>query len=158
MPKPRMPIPGGAYSRDTGSPGYFREEHRKQGGYANGGLMPWVGGELCLGAFQCGRESYGVDLLRQYADHLRRTGGTHVCIGRTASRGSARTNEVNYAGWGMRSGPVRCSKGWPGCATWPLACAPCKSVALGGCRGEAGPRFRGLSSDRRLFLLFLAER
>ena len=80
---------------------YFHEEHRKQGGYANGGLMPWVGGELCLGAFLCGRESYGVELLRQYADHLRRTGGAHVWYWPDGEPGFRTTNEVNYAGWGM---------------------------------------------------------
>ena len=30
--------------------GYFSRPYCKQGGYANGGLMPWVGGELCRGA------------------------------------------------------------------------------------------------------------
>jgi len=81
--------------------GYFCEEHRKQGGYANGGLMPWVGGELCLGAFQCGREGYAVELLRQYADHLRRTGGAQVWYWPDGEAGFRTTNEVNYAGWGM---------------------------------------------------------
>jgi hypothetical protein len=81
--------------------GYFREEHRKQGGYANGGLMPWVGGELCLGAFQCGRESYGVEWLRQYVDHLRRAGGAQVWYWPDGEPGFRTTNEVNYAGWGM---------------------------------------------------------
>ena len=81
--------------------GYFKEEHRHQGGYANGGLMPWVGGELCLGAFQCGREAYGVELLRQYADHLRRTGGAQVWYWPDGEPGFRTTNEVRYAGWGM---------------------------------------------------------
>lgn len=80
---------------------YFREEHRQQGGYANGGLMPWVGGELCLGAFQCGREAYAVQLLRQYADHLRRTGGAHVWYWPDGEPGFRTTNEVAYAGWGL---------------------------------------------------------
>ena len=81
--------------------GYFKEEHRHQGGYANGGLMPWVGGELCLGAFQYGRETYGVELLRQYADHLRRTGGAQVWYWPDGEPGFRTTNEVRYAGWGM---------------------------------------------------------
>jgi hypothetical protein len=81
--------------------GYFREEHRHQGGYANGGLMPWVGGELCLGAFQCGRETYAVQLLRQYADHLRRTGGAQVWYWPDGEPGFRTTNEVDYAGWGL---------------------------------------------------------
>jgi hypothetical protein len=103
----RQVLTGDAYpwwSLQPGYPnelGYFREEHRKQGGYANGGLMPWVGGELCLGAFQSGRESYAVDLLHQYADHLRRTGGAQVWYWPNGEAGFRTTNEVNYAGWGM---------------------------------------------------------
>jgi len=81
--------------------GYFKDAHRKQGGYANGGLMPWVGGELCRGAFQNGRESYGVELIRQYASHLRRTGGAQVWYWPDGEPGFRTTNEVRYAGWGM---------------------------------------------------------
>jgi len=81
--------------------GYFGGAHRKQGGYANGGLMPWVGGELCRGAFGCGRETYGVELLRQYVDHLRRTGGAHVWYWPNGEPGFRTTNEVPYATWGM---------------------------------------------------------
>jgi hypothetical protein len=81
--------------------GYFKEEHRRQGGYANGGLMPWVGGELCLGAFLYGREAYAMQLLRQYADHLRRTGGAQVWYWPDGTPGFRTTNEVRYAGWGM---------------------------------------------------------
>ena len=120
-PRPATPIPGGACSRVTRIDlGYFSEEHRKQGGYANGGLMPWVGGELCLGAFQCGREAYGVELLRQYADHLRRTGGAQVWYWPDGEPGFRTTNEVNYAGWGMAQWTAPSSKGWPACAIFPL--------------------------------------
>jgi hypothetical protein len=80
---------------------YFREAHRKQGGYANGGLMPWVGGELCLGAMENGREQYGVELFRQYSDHIRRTGGAQVWYWPDGVPGFRTTNEVDYAGWGM---------------------------------------------------------
>lgn len=82
--------------------GYFRTRpFLSQGGYANGGLMPWVGGELCRGAFQSEREAYGIELLRRYADHLRRTGGCHVWYWPDGTPGFRTTNEVNYAGWGM---------------------------------------------------------
>ena len=80
---------------------YWKDPFRLQGGYANGGLMPWVGGELCRGAFQNGREAYGVELLRQYAAHLRRTGGAQVWYWPDGTPGFRTTNEVNYAGWGM---------------------------------------------------------
>ncbi len=81
--------------------GYWKDAVRKQGAYANGGLMPWVGGELCRAAFLFGREKYGVELLRQYATHLRRTGGSHVWYYPNGEAGFRTTNEVNYAGWGM---------------------------------------------------------
>ena len=80
---------------------YWKESFRLQGKYANGGLMPWVGGELCRAAFQNGREAYGLELLRQYSDHLRRTGGAHVWYFTDGTPGFRTTNEVNYAGWGM---------------------------------------------------------
>lgn len=81
--------------------GYFKAAVCHQGGYANGGLMPWVGGELCCGAFGCGREAYAIELLRQYADHLRRTGGAQVWYWPNGEPGFRTTNEVPYAGWGM---------------------------------------------------------
>jgi hypothetical protein len=80
---------------------YWKDDYRKQGGYANGGLMPWVGGELCRGAFQSGREAYAVELMRQYAGHLRKTGGAQVWYWPDGTPGHRTINEVNYAGWGM---------------------------------------------------------
>ncbi len=81
--------------------GYWRDDFRQAGGYANGGLMPWVGGELCRAALQNGREAYGVALLRQYAGHLRETGGSHVWYFADGRPGFRTTNEVDYTGWGM---------------------------------------------------------
>ncbi len=81
--------------------GYWKDEYRKQGAYANGGLMPWVGGELARAALQNERETYGVELIRQYAAHLRETGGAQVWYYPDGTPGHRTTNEVNYAGWGM---------------------------------------------------------
>jgi hypothetical protein len=103
----RQKVTGDAYpwwSLQPGYPdrlGYWREPFRLQGRYANGGLMPWVGGELCRAALRNGREEYGLELLRQYSDHLRRTGGAHVWYFTDGTPGFRTTNEVNYAGWGM---------------------------------------------------------
>jgi hypothetical protein len=63
--------------------------------------MPWVGGELARAALQNGREKYGVELIRQYAEHLRRTGGAQVWYWPNGTPGFRTQNEVNYAGWGM---------------------------------------------------------
>ncbi len=80
---------------------YFKDEFRRDGGYANGGLMPWVGGELSLASFLCGRERYGLALLQQYIDHLARTGGAQVWYWHNGEPGMRTTNEVDYACWGM---------------------------------------------------------
>lgn len=81
---------------------YYKAPYCKQGGYANGGLMPWVGGELCLGAFEHGMEDYGLELYHQYIDHLRRTGNrVHVWYWPDGTAGFRTTNEVPYTGWGM---------------------------------------------------------
>lgn len=80
---------------------YWKDAFRQEGGYANGGLMPWVGGELCRAAFWFGRETYGVELMRQYAGHLRRTGGAQVWYWPDGTPGHRTPYEVNYAGWGM---------------------------------------------------------
>lgn len=133
----RQVLTGNAYpwwSLQPGYPdhlGYFKEEHRQQGGYANGGLMPWVGGELCLGAFQNGRESYAVALLRQYADHLRRTGGAQVWYWPDGQPGFRTTNEVRYAGWGMAQ--------WAGALLEGLAGVRDQSSRLGSV--QASPRW-----------------
>ena len=81
--------------------GYWRESFRRQGGYANGGLMPWVGGELCRACFRFGREAYGLELLRRWIDHLDRTGGCHVWYWPDGTPGFRTTNEAPYTGWGM---------------------------------------------------------
>ncbi len=103
----RQRVTGDAYpwwSLQPGYPdalGYFPRSYCKQGGYANGGLMPWVGGELCRAAFFNGRDAYAVQLLRQYAEHLRRRGGAQVWYWPNGEPGHRTTNEVPYAGWGM---------------------------------------------------------
>jgi len=82
--------------------GYYDGPYCRQGGYANGGLMPWVGGELCRACFEHGMEQYGLELYRQYIKHLRRTGNrVHVWYWPDGQPGFRTTNEVPYTGWGM---------------------------------------------------------
>jgi hypothetical protein len=80
---------------------YWSQPSKKQGAYANGGLMPWVGGELSRAALQNRRERYGVELIRQYAAHLRETGGAMTWYWPDGTPGHRTTNEVDYSGWGM---------------------------------------------------------
>ena len=82
--------------------GYYDEAYCQQGGYANGGLMPWVGGELCRACFENGMEQYGVELYRSYVEHLRRTGNrVHVWYWPDGQPGFRTPNEVPHTGWGM---------------------------------------------------------
>jgi hypothetical protein len=73
-----------------------------QGGYANGGLLPYVGGGLCLSSFIFGRERYGVELLKQYTDLLKSSGNrVYVWYWTNGEPGMRTANEVPRAGWGM---------------------------------------------------------
>ncbi|MBN2302439.1 MAG: hypothetical protein JXN60_07990 [Lentisphaerae bacterium] len=82
--------------------GYFTSRpYCQQGGYANGGLMPWVGGELCRAAFLFGRESYGVELMRNYVALLRIQGGVNTWYWPNGEPGFRTRNEVPYPPWGM---------------------------------------------------------
>jgi len=56
---------------------------------------------LCRAAFLYGEEKYGVELLRQYAYHVRRTGQVQVWYWPDGTPGFRTANEVGYAGWGM---------------------------------------------------------
>jgi len=76
--------------------------HLAQGAYANGGLLPYVGGELCRASFLYGRERYGVELLKQYTDHLEATGNrVYVWYWTNGEPGLRTANEVPRNGWGM---------------------------------------------------------
>jgi len=61
--EPGYPIHIGKVLADNAS-------YLQPGGYCNGGLMPWVGGELCLAAFLSGRESFAWSLLAEFAQFL----------------------------------------------------------------------------------------
>ncbi len=57
------------YSIDPPYPdGIFGDEKIVGGAYCNGGVMPLVGGELALAAFNHGFEKYGVDILMKYSE------------------------------------------------------------------------------------------
>jgi hypothetical protein len=106
--KSRQESTGDAFPWWSLQPGYpdelkyfAKRAYSCDGGYANGGLMPWVGGELCRASFMHGREKYGVELLRQYLGHLEKTGGSHVWYWPDGQAGHRTANEVNYTGWGM---------------------------------------------------------
>jgi len=85
------------------NPGYPTETTFPQGVYANGGLFPWVGGELCRAAFEHGRETLAMTLLRDFAEAVERDHGA-VFTWYTADGLPAITSpdQTNYDSWGMQ--------------------------------------------------------
>jgi hypothetical protein len=74
-----------------------------QGEYANGGLFPWVGGELCRGALQHGQEELGYRLLQDLHGVLKRDHGalfTWYNLDGTAAI-NAPHHQTNYDPWGL---------------------------------------------------------
>lgn len=85
---------------------YFENQNqwtRGQGNYANGGLFPWVGGELCRGAFQHGLEDVAFGLLRDFHEVIKRDHGAvftwYDLQGNAAI--SVPYNQTNYDTWGL---------------------------------------------------------
>ena len=67
------------YSIDPPFPdGIFGDEKLVAGAYCNGGIMPLVGGDLALAAFEHGREAYGLQTLKQYRDMIATAGATYL--------------------------------------------------------------------------------
>jgi len=87
--------------------GYFKRNSgawtKGQGEYCNGGLFPWVGGELCRGALQHGREELAYRLLRDVHSVLKRDNGalfTWYNLDGTAAI-NAPHHQTNYDPWGF---------------------------------------------------------
>lgn len=70
------------------------------GDYANGGIMPLVGGELARGAFEHGFEAYGADILRRYWDLIERTGGSYLWYHPEGNPGLGTPETLATDGWG----------------------------------------------------------
>ncbi|HEY0068956.1 MAG TPA: hypothetical protein VGE04_03215 [Chloroflexia bacterium] len=70
------------------------------GEYANGGIMPLVGGELARGAFEHGYEAYGADILRRYWDLTERTGGSYLWYHPEGNPGLGTPETLATDGWG----------------------------------------------------------
>ena len=58
--------------------GIFGDEKLVGGAYVNGGIMPLVGGELALAAFENGFEQYGLETLEQYRALIEERGETYL--------------------------------------------------------------------------------
>ncbi|NLP12250.1 hypothetical protein GX408_17765 [bacterium] len=84
--------------------GCFGDELLVRGAYCNGGIMPLVGGELARAALEHGFESYGVAILRQYAEMIARDKATYLWYfpdGRNSTAESSTSPEaLPTDGWG----------------------------------------------------------
>lgn len=84
--------------------GFFGDEKLVGGAYVNGGILPLVGGELALAAFEHGREAFGVDTLAVYAELVARTGETYLWYAPDGSPSTVDTSTSPEAtptdGWG----------------------------------------------------------
>ncbi len=84
--------------------GIFGDELLKPGVYANGGIMPLVGGELAKAAFDNGFERYGVDILKRYYRMIAESGETYLWYSPDGKSASVETSTSPDAqptdGWG----------------------------------------------------------
>jgi len=84
-------------------PGTFGMGGKKgenSGEYVNGGIMPLVGGELARGAFHCGAEEYGFDILRRYAELINLTGASYLWYYPDGRPGISGEHTLSTDGWG----------------------------------------------------------
>ena len=74
----------------------------RPGGYINGGLLPYVGGELAFGSFLHGYEKYAVELMKQYFAMLKESGDeVYTWYWPDGQPGIRTTNTTHHDGWGM---------------------------------------------------------
>ena len=84
--------------------GVFGDEKLKRGAYVNGGILPLVGGELAMAAFEHGFEAYGVDILLRYAQMISESNATYLWYfpdGRPCTAEESTSPEASPTdGWG----------------------------------------------------------
>jgi hypothetical protein len=119
----------------TLQPGYPDEKTYEQGVYANGGLFPWIGGELCRGAFEHGMEATAYSMLLDFYSVIKRDhGGVFTWYDREGNAGVASSAQTNYDAWGIQTWTQAVMEGLVGvrsegkvfdqvlcCPRWPAA-------------------------------------
>jgi len=119
----------------TLDPGYPTEKLFPQNVYANGGLFPWVGGELCRAAFEHGMEDLGYTLLLDFYSVIKRDhGAVFTWYDRQGNPGLTSLDQTNYDSWGMQPWTQAVIEGLAGvrsegklfetvtcCPRWPAA-------------------------------------
>src|SRR5207249_8077083 len=87
------PFPPGSY-------GLGGRTGERPGEYANGGIMPLVGGELARGAFESGAERYAFDILARYDHLIRTTGKSYLWYYPAGNPGISGPETLPTDGWG----------------------------------------------------------
>lgn len=85
-----------------------------------------------------------MQLLREYSNHLRKTGGVHVWYWPNGEPGFRTTNEVPYAGWGMAQ--------WVNALLEGLAGITDKGAVMS--RVEVSPRWLGSTNVETALIIF----
>jgi hypothetical protein len=125
--------------RDTGDrypwwslqPGY-PEGHfpgYSPGVYANGGLFPWVGGELCRACFHHGLPARGWKMFREFWQQVKSDGGQ--CVTWYTLDGRAASNTpwtTNYDAWGIAAWGRAAIEGLVGVVPLSPALERCRCV------------------------------
>jgi hypothetical protein len=115
--------------------GVFGDEKLIAGAYANGGIMPLVGGELARAAFEHGMEEYGVGILRQYHDLISERGETYLWYFPDGTPADVETSTSPEAqptdGWGSSAMLYALVEGLAGVEDW----------WTGFCRARVSPRW-----------------
>jgi hypothetical protein len=70
------------------------------GEYVNGGIMPFVGGELARGAFRYGAETYGFETLARYHFLIGQTGASYLWYYPAGNPGKSGLDTIPTDGWG----------------------------------------------------------
>ncbi len=73
------------------------------GDYINGGIMPFVGGELARGAFRYGNETYGFAILDHYWQRMLSRGRSFLWYRPDGAEGVGSDQTIATDGWGVAS-------------------------------------------------------
>jgi len=125
----RLKATGDRYPWWSLQPGY-PEGHfpdKPPGKYANGGLFPWVGGELCRACFRHGFQARGWRLFREFWEQVKSDRGACVTWYTLDGHAAANTHwTTNYDAWGIAAWGRAVIEGLVGVVPLSPAMARCR--------------------------------
>lgn len=99
----RQKVTGDRFPWWSVQPGYPGEKLFPEGVYANGGLFPWVGGELCRGAFEHGMETEAWEMLMDFHSVIHRDhGAVFTWYDRDGNAAITSLEQTHCDLWGMQ--------------------------------------------------------